>query len=351
MKEKSRDALMLAAAGVGGLLAARAFARRRGGYDFRGKSVLITGGSRGLGLVLARELAREGAHLAICARDPAELERARADLERQGTRVVAVPCDVTDRQQVKELVDVVGGHFGGIDVLVNNAGVIQVGPVELMTLEDYEEAMKVHFWGPLYTTLAVLPDMRRRGEGRIVNVTSIGGKIGVPHLVPYSASKFALVGLSEGLRAELSKDGIVVTTVCPGLMRTGSPRNADFKGRHRAEYTWFAISDSLPVSSMQAERAARQITAAARRGDAEVILSTQAVMAIKFHALFPEFSADIRSLVARLLPAPGGIGKRRAKGKDSQSGLAPSLLTALSERAAERNNEVAGERQRVDSKR
>lgn len=342
MKEKSRDALMLAAAaGAGALLAARVFARRWSRYDFRGKTVLITGGSRGLGLVLARELAHEGAHIAICARNPSELERARADLAEQGARVVAFPCDVTDRAQVKELVDVVGGHFGKIDVLVNNAGVIQVGPVESMTLEDYEEAMKTHFWGPLYTTLAVLPDMRRRREGRIVNVSSIGGKIGTPHLVPYSASKFALVGLSEGLRAELAKDGIVVTTVCPGLMRTGSPRNAIFKGQHRAEYAWFAISDSLPVSSMQAERAARQIIAATRRGDAEVILSTQAVMAIKFHALFPELSADIRTLVARLLPAPGGIGTRRAKGKDSQSDLAPSLLTTLSERAAERNNEVA----------
>ncbi|HEX8473546.1 MAG TPA: SDR family NAD(P)-dependent oxidoreductase [Pyrinomonadaceae bacterium] len=341
MKEKSKEALMLAVAGAGALLAARAFARRWNAFDFRGKTVLITGGSRGLGLVLAREVAREGANVAICARDPQELERARVDLVHHGANAIAFPCDVTDRTQVKELIDVVRHHFGGIDVLVNNAGVIQVGPVEVMTLEDYEEAMKTHFWGPLYTTLAVLPEMRRRGEGRIVNIASIGGKIGVPHLVPYSASKFALVGLSEGLRGELAKDGIVVTTVCPGLMRTGSPRNATFKGQHRAEYAWFAISDSLPISSMQAERAARQVIAATKRGDAEVILSTQAVIAIKFHSLFPELSADIRELVGRLLPAAGGIGTRRAKGKDSQSELAPSLLTLLSERAAERNNEVA----------
>jgi short-subunit dehydrogenase len=158
--------------------------------------------------------------------------------------------------------------------------------------------------------------------------------------VPYSASKFALVGLSEGLRAELSKDGIVVTTVCPGLMRTGSPANAIFKGQHRAEYAWFSISDSLPVSTIQAERAARQIIAGCRRGDAEVILSIQAVVAIKFHQLFPELSADLRGLVNRLLPAAGGIGTRRAKGKDSQSELSPSWLTALSDEAAKRNNET-----------
>jgi NAD(P)-dependent dehydrogenase (short-subunit alcohol dehydrogenase family) len=340
MKKENREALMLAAAGLGGLVAARALVRRRGGYDLAGKTVLITGGSRGLGLVLAREFAREGARVAICARDPHELERARADLAARGAEVYAIPCDVTDRGQVNEMTDMVERHFGEIDVLVNNAGVIQVGPVEVMTLEDYDQAMRVHFWGPLFTMLAALPSMRRRGGGRVVNISSIGGKIGVPHLVPYSASKFALVGLSDGMRAELAKDGVVVTTVCPGLMRTGSPRNATFKGRHRDEYAWFAISDSLPVTSISAERAARQIVAATRRGDAELIISTQAVLAVKFRALFPEVTADVLALVNRLLPGPGGIGKRRAKGAESESALAPSVLTALTEQAAARNNEV-----------
>jgi NAD(P)-dependent dehydrogenase (short-subunit alcohol dehydrogenase family) len=341
MKKDRKDALLLAGAGVGVLLGVRAAVRRWREFDFGGKSVLITGGSRGLGLVLARELAREGARLSICAREPQELERARVDLASRGAEVLAFPCDVTDRAQVNEWVQVSAGRFGGVDVLVNNAGVIQVGPLEVMTLADYEEAMKIHFWGPLYTTLAVLPSMRRRRSGRIVNVSSIGGKIGVPHLVPYSASKFALVGLSEGLRAELQKDGIVVTTVCPGLMRTGSPRNATFKGQHRAEYAWFSISDSLPVTTIQAERAARQIIAATKRGDAEVILSAQAVAAVKFHQLFPELSADILALINRLLPAAtGGIGQRRAKGKESESALSPSWLTALGDEAAKRNNEV-----------
>ncbi len=343
MKKQDKDSLMLAAAaGAGALIGVRAALKKWREYDLRDKTVLITGGSRGLGLVLARELAREGARLSICARDPQELERARVDLTRRGAEVLAVPCDVTDKAQVDEWVSVSAEHFGDVDVLINNAGVIQVGPVEVMTLADYEEAMKVHFWGPLYTTLAVLPLMRRkRRGGRIVNISSVGGKIGVPHLVPYSASKFALVGLSEGLRAELQKDGIVVTSVCPGLMRTGSPRNATFKGQHRAEYAWFSISDSLPVSTMRAERAARQIIAATKRGDAEVILSVQAVAAVKFHQLFPELSADLLALVNRLLPAAGGgIGKRRAKGKDSESKLSPSWLTGLSDEAARRNNEM-----------
>jgi short-subunit dehydrogenase len=341
MRDRNKEALMIALAGAGALLGARAAVRRWREYDFRGKSVLITGGSRGLGLVLARELAREDARVAICARNTDELERARRDLVRRGApQVLAVPCDVTDRTQVNELVSVVDDRFGQIDVLINNAGVIQVGPVEVMTVEDYEEAMKTHFWGPLYATLAVLPQMRKRRRGRIVNISSIGGKISVPHLVPYSASKFALVGLSEGLRAELQKDGVVVTTVCPGLMRTGSPRNAIFKGQHRAEYAWFSISDALPVTSMQAERAARQIIEAVRRGDAEVVLSIQAQLAVKFHGLFPGMTTDLLGLVNRLLPSSGGIGRRRARGKDSESSLAPSLLTALSDRAAERNNEL-----------
>lgn len=343
MRESNNGTLLLAAAGAGAFIAGRALSRRLFGYSLRGRVVLITGGSRGLGLVMAREFAREGARLAICARRPDELEAARADLKRRGSEVIAIPCDVRERTQVNEMVAVARDRFGRIDVLVNNAGVIQVGPLEVMTVADYEEAMKTHFWGPLYATLAVLPEMRRRRSGRIVNITSIGGKLSIPHLVPYSASKFALVGLSEGMRAELLKDGVVVTTVCPGLMRTGSPRNAFFKGRHRAEYAWFAISDSLPVSSMNALRAARQIIEATKRGDAEITLSIQAKLAARFHGLFPGATADLLSIVNRLLPDAGGIGYARAKGKDSQSSLAPSLLTLLSEQAAASNNEMFGE--------
>ena len=341
MNERSNKLFLVAAAGAGALVAARALLRRSRHYDLRGRVALVTGGSRGLGLVLARELAREGARLAICARDVEDLERARDDLEARGATVMAVPCDVTDRALVEEMVRDVGDHYGQIDLLINNAGIIEVGPMEVMTIEDYEEAMKTHFWAPLYTVLAVLPEMRRRGEGRIVNIASIGGKISVPHLLPYSASKFALVGFSEGLRAELAKDGIVVTTVCPGLMRTGSPRNATFKGQHRAEYAWFSISDSLPVTSMAAERAARQIIAATKRGDAEVVLTIQAKLAALFHGVFPGLTADILGAVNSLLPEPGGIGTARAKGKESESSLSPSWLTTLSDKAAEENNQIA----------
>jgi short-subunit dehydrogenase len=211
-----------------------------------------------------------------------------------------------------------------------------------MTLEDFEDAVATNFWGPLYTTLAVVPEMRRRGSGRIVNIASIGGKISVPHLLPYSASKFALVGFSEGLRAELAKDGIVVTTICPGLMRTGSPRHAWFKGRHRAEFAWFSISDALPLLSMDADRAARQIVEALRDGDPERVLSLPAELATFVHALFPGLSTRMLDRVNRLLPGPDGpAGRNALKGEASTSALSPSWLTILGDRAARRNNQLA----------
>jgi hypothetical protein len=124
-------------------------------------------------------------------------------------------------------------------------------------------------------------------------------------------------------------------------MRTGSPVNATFKGQHRAEYAWFTISDSLPVTSMAAERAARQIIRACKRGDAEVILSIQAKVAALFHGMFPGLTADMLGVVNRLLPGPGGIGEAGARGYESESDLAPSWLTALSDRAAMQNNEIS----------
>ena len=209
-----------------------------------------------------------------------------------------------------------------------------------MTLDDYQESLSTHLWGPLYTMMAVLPEMRSRKEGRIVNISSIGGLVSVPHLVPYCTGKFALAGLSEGVRAEALKDGVCVTTVYPGLMRTGSPRNAYFKGKHRAEYAWFSISDAMPLFSVSAERAARAIVSACERGSARLVISLPAKIAAAAFHLIPG-SATALALVERMLPGPGGIGSQRAPGKESTSFLSPSPLTALNERAAVRNNEVA----------
>lgn len=310
-------------------------------YSLTGRTVVITGGSRGLGLALAREVAAQGARVVICGRDAGSLDRARQSLTHIGADVLAVVCDVTEPASVYELIDQVHRRFGPVDVLVNNAGVIEVGPAETMSLADYEEAMATNFWGMLYPTLAVVPEMRERGAGRIVNITSIGGKLGIPHLLPYSASKFAAVGFSQGLRAEVAGDGIKVVTVCPGLMRTGSPRNAIFRGRHRSEYAWFSISDALPGLSISAESASRRIVAACRRGDSEVLFPVPARLAAVVNAVAPGLTGDVLSLVHRVLPGPGHRPTGRRKGAESQSWLSPSWLSRLGDRAARKYNQVA----------
>ena len=294
---------LLLAAGLA--LAARAVIQKRREADLTGQVVLITGGSRGLGLALALEFARHGCRLALCARDGDELAEARDILARGGVDVFTFVCDVTDRTQIGELVHTVTDYFGQIDILVNNAGIIEVGPVQNMARADFEDALAVDFWGVLDMTLAVLPGMRTRGAGRVVSITSIAGKVAFPHLLPYAVAKFATTGLSEGLRPELQRDGITVTTIVPGLLRTGSYFHALFKGKHAGEFAWFGLGDNLPGGSMSAERAARQIVAATRRGDAERILSFPASALARMQGLAPNFTAGLLTAINNAaLPPP-----------------------------------------------
>ncbi len=310
-------------------------------FSFRGRCVLVTGGSRGLGLVLARQLAGQGARLALLARDAEELRRAEQQLRVLGGEVLGIPCDLRQQEDVNAAIEKTVARFGTVDVLINNAGIIQVGPLEHMSIEDFENALAVHFYGPLYCTLAVLPHMRKARQGRIVNIASVGGKIAVPHLLPYCASKFALVGLSDGLRAELRRQNILVTTVCPGLMRTGSPGNAFFKGRHRREYAWFAVSDSLPLVTVSAERAAAQILNACRRGAPRLIIGVHTKAAVLANELFPGAATMVSSLANRLLPGPApDAGRQMYSGFESESALTPKWLTRLSRQAARQNNEM-----------
>src|SRR6266446_536509 len=325
-----------AAAAAGG----RALGRWLTRFDLRGRTVLITGGTRGLGLELARQAGRAGARVAICGRDADTLARASESLSQTDVAVLATTCDVTDRHQVAELIRSVQAGFGHIDVLINNAGMVEVGPVGAMTAVDFERDMATNFWGPLNAILAVLPHMRSRGEGRIVNIASIGGKLSVPHLLPYSSSKFALVGLSEGLSAELRASGIVVTTVCPGLMRTGSPRHATFKGRHDAEYTWFNLADNFPLLSMDVERAARRILRAVRYGNSHVVLSLPAKVADKIHGLFPGLTSDALGFANRLLPGTES-DNHGVEGQHCRSVVSLPWLGARSDRVAALRNQTS----------
>lgn len=319
-----------------------AAARRARRYRVRGKVVLVTGGSRGLGLCLARELARRGARLAIGARDGGELDRARADLVARGAEVLAITCDVSSEADANRLVREAEARFGRVDALANVAGIIQVAPAEELSLQDFREAVAINFWGTVHATLAALPGMRRRGEGAVLNVTSIGGVVAVPHLLPYTAGKFAQVGFSEGLAAETAADGVRVTTVVPGLMRTGSFLQALFKGRREAEAAWFAIASSLPLVTMGAERAARRMADALERGERYVVVGWPAKALRLAHALFPAATIRALSVVHRVLPSgrgATGVAGPAGPGWAHRPGLARSFLTALGDAAAARNNE------------
>jgi NAD(P)-dependent dehydrogenase (short-subunit alcohol dehydrogenase family) len=326
--------LRTGAALLGGALAFRHFRNR---FALEDRVAIVTGGSRGLGLELARELLRQGAKVAICARDENELARARNELAGLG-EVLALPCDLTKRDEVEHFAREVLTRLGPVDVLINNAGIMQFGPAEEMTLADFDLAMHTHFYGPLWLTWALLPQMRRRREGRIVNISSIGGKIAVPHMLPYAASKFALTGFSEGLREELARDRIKVTTVCPGLMRTGSPVNAEFKGHHKAEYAWFKLSAAVPWLAISSRRAAQRIVRALIRGRAEVMIGRSSLPA-RIHGLLPAFTQRALTFVNALLPRPGGIGHLSASGANSETPLTRTF-GVLSDHAAAENNEL-----------
>ena len=291
---------------AGVLLAAELILRSWRRFPVRGKVALITGSSRGLGLALAEQFARAGARVVLSARDPEELERARRLLLERGAAqedaLLVLPCDVRDNDDVLALVREVERQWGRIDVLINNAGIISVGPVESQPLSIFEDSIRTNYMSMVHTTLAVLPSMLERRDGAIVNITSIGGKVAIPHLLPYSGSKFAAVGFSEGLHAEVRAKGIRVTTVTPGLLRTGSPRHAYVVGDREEEFRWFNLGDSTPGLARGAYEAAGRILQATETGETELSITPQAALMARFAQLAPALTASILSLVNRGLP-------------------------------------------------
>jgi NAD(P)-dependent dehydrogenase (short-subunit alcohol dehydrogenase family) len=272
--------------------------------------VLITGGSRGLGLALADRYGRAGARLILAARDHDELTSARYTLLARGAvhspdDVLIIPADLTDTTQAASLIKHAISHFGHIDILINNAGIIEVGPVENQPIAAYRRAMATNFFAAVHTTQAVLPHMLRRRSGSIVNIASIGGKFAMPHMLPYVSSKFALVGFSQGLHAELRHKGIRVTTVCPGLMRTGGEVNAHYTGQLRKEERWFTLAAKTPVIAASVNYAAEKIFQAVSAGRAEITITPQAWLAARAAGIAPETTQYLASLANQfLLPAP-----------------------------------------------
>lgn len=328
-------ALASIALGVAALGAAAA-ARYRRRYTFANKVVVITGGSRGLGLVLARELASRGASLGLMARDALELARARRTID-SDSLVQLLPADVTDPAQVEQAFSTVIRRFGRIDVVINNAGQILSAPFDDTSTDDFKAMLDVHFWGTLYVSRAALPHLARHGDGRIINICSIGGRIPVPHLSAYCASKYAQAGLSAVMAEELRGKGIRVTTILPGLMRTGSHVQAWFKGHRSAEFAMFSLVGGAPLTSMSAERAARLIVTAAARGKAEAVIPFTYRQLAKIAALAPNPSIEALAAVNSLLP--GSRTRLAAQGKHLPLPRLVRGVAALNERAAEKNNQ------------
>jgi len=326
---------------VGTYLAGKAIIRSLTRFNLTDKVVLITGGSRGLGLVMARKMAGEGAHVVICGRSEESLQQASKDIKARSSKVLSIKCDVSDKQQIQQMIRQITDEYGTIDVLINNAGIIKVGPMELLNEDDFQSAMDVHFWGPFRLINEVLPIMKKKKMGRIVNIASIGSIVSFPHLLSYNTSKHALSGLSKGITGELHKSNIKVTTVYPGLMRTGSPRNIDVKGQHKKEYAWFKISDSLPLISMNADKAARKIIDAMKKGDKSLTLTFPAKFITAVHAIAPELALSTFELIDSLLPGKPDEkdAERTKKGYESKSKLSESALTNKTDNAAVKNLE------------
>ena len=288
-------------------------------YSVKGRSVVITGGSRGLGLAIAEQFLGEGSNVTLLARDESELGRAQAILQERTGRIPSiVPCDMTVAAEVESALTEAESAYGPIDIVINNAGTIVVGPFASMDSADFSALLELQLHAIVNVTQNLLGRWKTTG-GRIANICSIGGKIAVPHMSTYCAAKFALAGLSQTLASELKRDGIIVTTVFPGLMRTGSPIQAVVKGDHESEYAWFALGDTVPGLSVSATYAAKRILEAVRNGDNELVFPSTMKLAVLAQSHFPELFALAMQAAAAFFPK--GQSKLRKTGAQSKDWL------------------------------
>ncbi|MGX1759233.1 SDR family NAD(P)-dependent oxidoreductase [Streptomyces lydicus] len=313
--------------------------------SIEGLTAVVTGGSRGLGLLLARQLLRRGCDVVLLARDEAELGRAVGRLAQwRGGTVRGVVCDVRDRAALQDRLAEIARAHDGLDIVIANAGIIQVGPADALGPDGFQEAMDSVFHGTLNTALAALPHLRRSpAGGRLALIGSVGGLLAVPHLLPYSCAKSAVAALAEGLHAEEGAHGVTVTAVHPGLMRTGSHLHALFGGDRRREYAWFSALAGAPVLSMSAARAAERIVCALQRRRPRIVLTPAARLGARAHGLAPVTTTRLVSAVARVLPRDGARGtvegRAVAAGEQPPARRLRSVLGALNERAADRYNQ------------
>ncbi len=241
------------------------------GDVFHKNVVIITGASSGIGAEMARQLADQGAWLALAARSTKKLEAVAAEVRRRGGRALVVPTDVTDRAACRALIERTAAEYGRIDTLVNNAGVGMWSLLEeLQDIDVLERLMRVNYLGSVYPTYYALPYLRE-SRGRLAAVSSVAGRTGVPTRSGYSASKHAQVGFFESLRVELMGSGVSVTLLFPDFVSTGvHTRNIGPDGRPLGE------SHHVDYSRvMSTETCARLCIDALARRKRQAILSTR----------------------------------------------------------------------------
>lgn len=243
-----------------------------------GTTVIITGATSGIGRATALEFARAGARVVVAGRREERLRELVAEIEALGREALSVRTDVADEAQVERLIAESRTRFGRIDTLVNNAGVGLAAQFADQSLVDFRRVMEVNFWGAVYACKAVLPQMKKQRSGVIINVSSIFGKRGMPFETAYCASKFALAGFSEALRAELMTENIDVTTIYPGAVETEIFESA-------ANQTGMEIPNYIP--KFPAAQMAKVIVQNARFPQPEVVMALDAVAINFFNKLAP----------------------------------------------------------------
>jgi short-subunit dehydrogenase len=197
---------------------------------FKDQVVIVTGGGRGIGRAIALEFAAEGAVLLLGGRRMDALQTSALECRDAGGRAETVKCDVAIDEDLTGIVDRAMDHYGRIDVLVNNAGVVAGGRLDEIGADDVRRMTEVNIWAPVRLTQIALPHMRAAKSGTILNISSIAGRVGMPYYSMYCASKYAMRGFSEALRRELRHDGIHVTVVYPGVTATDLLENVEIDG-------------------------------------------------------------------------------------------------------------------------
>lgn len=337
MPHRSRRLELLgnAFAMAAGVLGAAMMLRRLHRLELSGKVVVITGGGRGLGLAIARAFAERGCRIAICGRDSDVIQQAVTALRAVGVDVLGADCDASDPVAAEKFIGQVLEYFGALDVLVNNAGQCFVGPAVQLRPDDIEYAIRHIFWVHYYPTMAVLPHMRQRQAGSIVNITSVGGKMPLPHQAAYTVGKYAATGWSETLTTELAHEGIRVSTITPPPLRDGAPLHVHFNGDVEEEFRWFTKTLTSPLTATSAERTARAVVGAVEYGDPERAVTLSCWLAIRGYGLVPSLVSRCLSFVASRLPCSG------APGRTSPMVLGMQVLAATGDRRVQELGRVA----------